>query len=104
MELKLNLLNILISQDKDLKKITADKTTLLIVLLIYKYHIEKKEISSTDKFIDENKIDASRSKKILIIQNLEINNIIERKLNQKDRRSKIISIKKEIIDKLNKYL
>jgi hypothetical protein len=101
---KLNLLNILIAEDNDLKKITADKTTLIIVLLMYRYHYEKKKIFSTDKFLDENIINSSRSKKISIIQGLEKNKIIERTLNLKDKRSKIMSIKKEIIDKLDKYL
>ena len=101
---KLNLLNILITADNDMKKITADKTTLIIVLLMYRYHYEKKKIFSADKFLDENIIISSRSKKISIIQGLEKNKIIERTLNLKDKRSKIISIKKEIIDKLDKYL
>tara|TARA_B100001059_G_C17520205_1_gene420384 strand:- start:127 stop:447 length:321 start_codon:yes stop_codon:yes gene_type:complete len=101
---KLNLLNILITADNDMKKITADKTTLIIVLLMYRYHYEKKKIFSADKFLDENIIISSRSKKISIIQGLEKNKIIERTLNPKDKRSKVISIKKEIIDKLDKYL
>ena len=32
------------SKDKDLKKISVDKTTLEIVLLFYKYELEKKDI------------------------------------------------------------
>lgn len=103
MSFKYELLEIINSRDKDLKKISADKTTLEIVLLFYKYELEKKDIIA-DKFLDENKIDASRSKKITIIQNLEKNNIIERKINIKDKRTKIINIKKEVKDKLKKYL
>ena len=103
MAFKYELLEIINSRDKDLKKISVDKTTLEIVLLFYKYELEKKEIIA-DKFLDENKIDASRSKKITIIQNLEKNNIIERKINIKDKRTKKINIKKEVKDKLKKYL
>jgi len=100
---KYELLEIINSKDKDLKKISVDKTTLEIVLLFYKYELEKKDIIA-DKFLEENKIDASRSKKITIIQNLEKNNIIERKINIKDKRTKNINIKKEVKDKLKKYL
>ena len=103
MAFKYELLEIINSRDKDLKKISVDKATLEIVLLFYKYELEKKEIIA-DKFLDENKIDASRSKKITIIQNLEKNNIIERKINIKDKRTKKINIKKEVKDKLKKYL
>ena len=103
MSFKYELLEIINSRDKDLKKISVDKTTLEIVLLFYKYELEKKDIIA-DKFLDENKIDASRSKKITIIQNLEKNNIIERKINIKDKRTKKINIKKEVKDKLKKYL
>ena len=103
MSFKYELLEIINSKDKDLKKISVDKTTLEIVFLFYKYELEKKDII-TDKFLDENKIDASRSKKITIIQNLEKNNIIERKINIKDKRTKNINIKKEVKDKLKKYL
>ena len=103
MSFKYELLEIINSKDKDLKKISVDKTTLEIVLLFYKYELEKKDIIA-DKFLDENKIDASRSKKITIIQNLEKNNIIERKINIKDKRTKKINIKKEVKDKLKKYL
>lgn len=103
MSFKYELLEIINSKDKDLKKISVDKTTLEIVLLFYKYELEKKDIIA-DKFLDENKIDASRSKKITIIQNLEKNNIIERKKNIKDKRTKKINIKKEVKDKLKKYL
>jgi len=104
MSLKLRLLEIISSRDKDLKRISVDKTTLEIMLLFYKYELENKDIISTDKFLDENKINASRSKKISIIQNLEKNNIIERKINSKDKRSKKIYINKEIKEKLKKYL
>ena len=104
MSLKVGLLEIIKSKDKDLKKISADKTTLEIMLLFYKYDLENRDIISTDKFLDENKIDASRSKKISIIQNLEKDNIIERKLNDEDKRSKKIYITKEIKEKLKKYL
>ena len=100
---KYELLEIINSKDKDLKKISVDKTTLEIVFLFYKYELEKKDIIA-DKFLDENKIEASRSKKITIIQNLEKNNIIERKINIKDKRTKKINIKKEVKDKLKKYL
>ena len=104
MSLKLGILEIINSKDKDIKKISADKTTLEIMLLFYKYELENKDIISADKFLDENKIDASRSKKISIIQNLEKDNIIERKVNGEDKRSKKIYIVKEIKEKLKKYL
>ena len=76
MSIKLKLLDIINSKDKDIKKIAVNKTTLEIILLFYKYELDKKEIISTDKFLEENQINASRSKKIAIIQNLEKNNII----------------------------
>ena len=76
MSIKLKLLDIINSKDKDIKKIAVNKTTLEIMLLFYKYELDKKEIVSTDKFLEENQINASRSKKIAIIQNLEKNNII----------------------------
>ena len=104
MSFKFGLLEIINSKDKDLKKISVDKTTLEIMLLFYKYEFEKKDIISADKFLDDTKIDASRSKKISIIQNLEKNNIIERKVNNEDKRSKKIYINKEIKEKLKKYL
>ena len=104
MSVKLGLLNIINSQDKDIKKIVADKTTLEIMLLFYKYELDKKEIVSADKFLDENQINASRSKKITIIQNLEKNNIIVREVNGQDKRSKRIYIGKEIKEKLKKIL
>jgi len=66
--------------------------------------LDKKEIISADKFLDENQINASRSKKISIIQNLEKNNIIIREVNEQDKRSKNIYINKEIKEKLKKIL
>ena len=104
MSIKLGLLDIINSKDKDIKKIAADKTTLEIMLLFYKYELNKKEIVSADKFLDENQINASRSKKIAIIQNLEKNNIIEREVNGQDKRSKRICINKEVKEKLKKIL
>ena len=104
MSIKLDLLKIINSQDKDIKKIAVDKTTLQIMLLFYKYELDKKEIVSADKFLDENQINASRSKKIAIIQNLEKNNIIVREVNGQDKRSKRIYINKEIKEKLKKIL
>jgi len=104
MSLKLGLLEIINSEDKDLKKISVDKTTLEIMFLFYKYEMENRIIISADKFLEENRIDASRSKKISIIQNLEKNNIIERTVNEEDKRSKKISINKEIKEKLKKNL
>lgn len=104
MSIKLGLLDIINSKDKDIKKIAADKTTLEIMLLFYKYELDKKEIVSADKFLDENQINASRSKKIAIIQNLEKNNIILREVNGQDKRSKRIYINKEIKEKLKKIL
>jgi len=104
MSIKLDLLNIVNSQDKDIKKIAVNKTTLEIMLLFYKYELDKKEIVSADKFLDENQINASRSKKIAIIQNLEKNKIIEREVNGQDKRSKRIYINKEIKEKLRKIL
>ena len=104
MSIKLDLLKIINSQDKDIKKIAVDKTTLEIMLLFYKYELDKKEIVSADKFLDENQINASRSKKIAIIQNLEKNNIIVREVSRQDKRSKRIYINKEIKEKLKKIL
>ena len=104
MSIKLKLLDIINSKDKDIKKIAVNKTTLEIMLLFYKYELDKKEIISTDKFLEENLINASRSKKIAIIQNLEKNNIIEREVNGQDKRSKRIYINKEIKEKLKKIL
>ena len=74
------------------------------MLLFYKYELDKKEIISADKFLDENEINASRSKKIAIIQNLEKNNIIVREVNVQDKRSKRIYINNEIKEKLKKIL
>ena len=99
-----NILKIINSDDEDIKKISVDKTTLEIVLLFYKYEIDEIKIKSADKFLDENKILASRSKKISIIQNLEKNNIIIREVNKNDKRSKTINISDKIKDKLNKVL
>jgi DNA-binding MarR family transcriptional regulator len=104
MSIKLDLLKIINSQDKDIKKIAVDKTTLQIMLLFYKYELDKKEIVSADNFLDENQINASRSKKIAIIQNLEKNNIIVREVSRQDKRSKRIYINKEIKEKLKKIL
>ena len=104
MSIKLKLLDIINSKDKDIKKIVADKTTLEIMLLFYKYELDKKEIVSTDKFLEENQINSSRSKKIAIIQNLEKNNIIVREVNRQDKRSKRIYINNEIKEKLKKIL
>ena len=104
MSIKLKLLDIINSKDKDIKKIAVNKTTLEIMLLFYKYELDKKEIISTDKFLEENQINASISKKIAIIQNLEKNNIIEREVNGQDKRSKRIYINKEIKEKLKKIL
>jgi len=104
MTLKFGLLEIINSEDKDLKKISVDKTTLEIMFLFYKYEMENRIIISADKFLEENRIDASRSKKISIIQNLEKNNIIERTVNEEDKRSKKISINKEVKEKLKKNL
>lgn len=99
-----DLLKLINSNDKDLKKIASNKTTLQIVLLLYKCEIEKKNIMSADKFIEENEIDASRSKKIAIIQNLERDNIIKRETNIDDKRSKKIYLNKNIKEKLKQYL
>ena len=104
MSIIFDLLNIINSKDKDIKKIAVNKTTLEIMLLFYKYELDKKEIVSADKFLDENRINASRSKKIAIIQNLEKNNIIVREVNGQDKRSKRIYINKEIKEKLKKIL
>ena len=104
MTINLKFLDFTKSKDPDIKKIVADKTTFEIVMLFYKYELDKKEIISTDKFLEENLINASRSKKIAIIQNLEKNNIIEREVNGQDKRSKRIYINKEIKEKLKKIL
>ena len=101
--IKLNILDIFQSEDKDIKKIVSNKTTLEIVLLILKSEIEKKNLYA-DKFLELNMIKASRSKKITIIQDLEKNKIIERSLDKNDNRKKTIKINDEIKNKLNKYL
>ena len=99
----LNILDLIRSKDEDIKKIVADKTTLEIVLLIYRYEINKTYIKSADKFLEENQINASRSKKIAVIQNLVQNKIIDREVNGDDKRSKRIYINKNIKDKLDKF-
>ena len=104
MSFALNILDLINSQDEDIKKIVADKTTLEIVLLIYKYEINKINIKSADKFLDENQINASRSKKIAVIQNLVQNKIINREVNKDDMRSKMIYLNKSVKDKLDKIL
>jgi len=104
MSFALNILQLINSQDEDIKKIVADKTTLEIVLLIYKYEINKINIKSADKFLEENQINASRSKKIAVIQNLVQNKIINREVNNDDKRSKMIYLDKKIKDKLDKIL
>ena len=104
MTIYLKFLDIIKSKDPDIRKIVADKTTLEIMLLFYKYELDKKEIISADQFLEENQINASRSKKIAIIQKLEKNNIIEREVNGQDKRRKRIYINKEIKEKLKKIL
>tara|TARA_B100000035_G_C20900554_1_gene509206 strand:+ start:328 stop:639 length:312 start_codon:yes stop_codon:yes gene_type:complete len=101
--IKLKILDIFKSEDKDIKKIVSNKTTLEIVLLIFKSNIEKKTLYA-DKFLELNKIKASRSKKITIIQDLEKSKIVERNLDENDKRKKTIKIRDEIKNKLNKYL
>ena len=101
--IKLKILDIFNSQDKDIKKIVVNKTTLEIVLLILKSNIEKKTLY-TDKFLDLNTIKASRSKKINIIQGLEKSKILERSFDENDKRRKIIKIRDEIKNKLNRFL
>ena len=101
--IKLKILDIFNSEDKDIKKIVVNKTTLEIVLLILKSNIEKKTLY-TDKFLDLNTIKASRSKKITIIQGLEKNKILVRSFDENDKRKKIIKIRDEIKNKLNRFL
>ena len=101
--IKLKILDIFKSEDKDIKKIVSNKTTLEIVLLIFKSNIEKKTLYA-DKFLELNKIKASRSKKITIIQDLEKSKIVERNLDENDKRKKTIKIRDEIKNKLNRYL
>ncbi len=101
--IKLKILEIFNSEDRDIRKIISNKTTLEIVLLILKSNIEKKTLYA-DKFLELNSINASRSKKITIIQDLEKNKIIERNLDENDKRKKSIKIRDEIKNKLNKFL
>ena len=101
--IKLKILDIFNSEDKDIKKIVSNKTTQEIVLLIFKSSIEKKTLYA-DQFLELNTIKASRSKKITIIQDLEKSKILERSLDQNDKRKKIIRIRDEIKNKLNKFL
>ena len=49
-------------------------------------------------------LNASRSKKISIIKDLEKSKIIERSLDENDKRKKTIKIRDEIKNKLNKFL
>ena len=104
MSFVINILKLINSKDKDIKKIVADKTTLEIVLLIYNYEINEINIKSADKFLEENQINASRSKKIAVIQNLVQHKIINREVNKDDMRSKMIYLNKNIKDKLDKIL
>ena len=101
--IKLKILDIFNSEDKDIKKIVVNKTTLEIVLLILKSNIEKKTLY-TDKFLDLNTIKASRSKKITIIQGLEKSKILDRSFDENDKRKKIIKIRDEIKNKLSRFL
>jgi len=103
MSIKIKIIEIFNSKDQIIKKIVKDKITLEIVVLILKYNMEKKTMYA-DKFLENNNIKASRSKKIAIIQNLEKNKILERKIYDKDKRKKIILISEETKNKLNKYL
>ena len=97
-------LNLITSKDPLLKKINEDKVTLEIVMIFYDYDIKNKLIKSTDKFLDQNPINASRSKKISIIQNLEKEGIIVRHKDKKDKRSKNIKLGEIIKQKLKIYL
>lgn len=103
MPLKLKIIEIFNSKDKVIQKIVKDKITLEIVVLLLKYDIEKKYMYA-DKFLENNNIKASRSTKIAIIQDLEKNKILERKIDIKDKRKKIISISEIAKDKLTQYL
>jgi len=103
MSIKIKIIEIFNSKDQIIKKIVKDKITLEIVVLLLKYNIEKKNMYA-DKFLENNNIKASRSKKIAIIQNLEKNKILERKIYNKDKRKKIILISEEAKNKLNQYL
>ena len=104
MSLKLRILDIINTDDKDLKKIVTNITILEIILLIYKYELEEKNFISIDNFLENNKIMASRSKKLAIINNLEINGIIERKIKVKDGRVKKIYINKVVKEKIKNFL
>ena len=97
-------LNLITSKDPLLKKINDDKATLEIVMIFYDYHIKNKLIKSTDEFLNQNPINASRSKKISIIQNLEKQGIITRHKDKKDNRSKNIKLSENIKEKLKTYL
>ena len=97
-------LNLITSNDPLLRKINGDKIILEIVMIIYDYDIKNKLIKSTDTFLDQNIINASRSKKISIIQNLEKQGIIVRHKDKKDNRSKNIKLSENIKQKLKKYL
>ena len=103
MSIKIKIIEIFNSKDQIIKKIVKDKITLEIVVLLLKYNMENKTMYA-DKFLENNNIKASRSKKIAIIQNLEKNKILERKIDNKDKRKKIILISEETKNKLNKYL
>ena len=103
MPLKLKIIEIFNSKDKVIQKIVKDKITLEIVVLLLKYDIEKKYMYA-DKFLENNNIKASRSTKIAIIQDLEKNKILERKIDNKDKRKKIISISEIAKDKLSQFL
>jgi hypothetical protein len=101
--LKLKIIEIFNSKDIVIQKIVKDKITLEIVVLLLKYDSEKKYMYA-DKFLENNNIKASRSTKIAIIQDLEKNKILERKIDIKDKRKKIISISEIAKDKLTQYL
>ena len=104
MSVMLRILDIINTDDEDLKKIVTDITILEIILLIYKYELEEKNFISVDNFLENNKIRASRSKKLAIINNLEINGIIEREIKVKDRRVKKFSLNKVFKEKIKKFL
>lgn len=103
MAIKLKIIEIFKSNDQMIQKIVKDKITLEIVVLLLKYNIENKFMYA-DKFLENNNIKASRSTKISIIQNLEKNKILERKIDNKDKRKKIILISEQAKNKLNQYL
>ena len=97
-------LNLITSNNSLIKKINEDKITLEIVMIIYDYDIKKKLIKSTDTFLEQNPINASRSKKISIIQNLEKEGILIRDKDKKDNRSKNIKLSESIKQQLKTYL